>query len=90
MAEFTDYMVTTEDNPFDYWDQFEKWYAFDTNQGYNTLSYVMREAVVSDDMPDSMVSREMERAVDEIVALNLTGNYKKISRTFSEDERVNW
>lgn len=71
-------MVTTEDNPFDYFDDFDNWYAFDTQKGYNTLSYLMREAEVDDEMPESLRNQEIERAVDEICFFNLTGNYKKV------------
>ena len=78
-------MVTTDDNPYDYFDQFEQWKDFDENAGYNTLSYLARVANVSDDMPDSIYNKEVERAVDEICYFNLTGNYKKIVRDV-EDE----
>ena len=78
-------MVTTEDNPYDYFDQFEEWKSFDENAGYNTLNYLARVANVSDEMPDSIYNNEIERAVDEICYFNLTGNYKKIVREV-EDE----
>lgn len=73
-------MLTTTDNPFDPLDddQFEDWYAFDSSHGYNTLSYIARIAMCSDALPDEFNDREYERAIDEIVSFNLTGNYKKV------------
>lgn len=73
-------MVTTADNPYDYWDQFEQWNGFDVSCGYNTLAYLARVANTSDDLPDELYNREIERAVDEICYYNLTGNYKKVVR----------
>lgn len=73
-------MVTTADNPYDYWDQFDLWNSFDVSAGYNTLSYLARVAGVSDDLPDKLYNEAIERAVDEICFYNLTGNYKKVVR----------
>ena len=67
--------VTTLDNPYDYWTQFDQWYAFDTEKGYNTCSYVARIAKVSNDMSDQDRVKAINDAVDEILRLNLTGNY---------------
>jgi hypothetical protein len=73
-------MLTTEDNPYDPLDdaQFDKWYAFDTQNGYNTLSYIARVASYSDALPEEKNDEEFERAIDEIISFNLTGNYKKV------------
>lgn len=70
--------VTTIDNPYDYFTQFEQWYNFDTSKGYNTCSYVARISNASNAMSDADYEDEVERAVDEIVRINATGNYKKI------------
>lgn len=72
--------ITTEDNPFDPIDDFDNWYAFDTSNGYNTLSYLARIARTSDDLPEEENQKEIERAIDEICYFNLTGNYKKVVR----------
>lgn len=37
-----DVMLTTVDNPFNPFKDFDKWYAFDTRKGYNTLAYIDR------------------------------------------------
>ncbi len=75
-----DVMLTTTDNPYDPLndEEFDDWYAFDTQNGYNTLSYIARVATYSDALPEEMNDEEFERAIDEIVSFNLTGNYKKV------------
>jgi len=72
--------VTTEDNPFDPFDDFENWKAFDEENGYYTMNYLMRIAKVSLELSDEEYCAGIVDAVDEIVAMNLTGNYKKVER----------
>ena len=69
--------VTTLDNPFDYWTQFDEWNAFDMEKGYNTCSYISRIANTSSEMSEKDYEDEVNHAVDEILRLNLTGNYVK-------------
>ena len=77
-------MLTTEDNPFDPFDQFEEWFQFDIARGYNTCAYIARVAVTSSDisLPDQHVA--IEAAIDEIVDYNLAGNYLKVFRKDSD------
>jgi len=70
-------MLTTKDNPYDPYVDFDEWYAFDTQKGYNTCAYLARIARTSNGISDSDNDAEVERAIDEIVDLNLTGNYQK-------------
>lgn len=72
--------VTTTDNPFDPFDQFEDWYIFDHQKGYNSLEAVARLDVSSNDWPDEDQVIAYEDAVDKWVELNLTGNLKKVTR----------
>lgn len=70
--------LTTLDNPYDYFTQFDEWYAFDTAKGYNTCSYLARVALTSTEMSEKDYEKAVEVAVDDAVRLNLTGNYKKV------------
>lgn len=78
--------LTTLDNPYDYFTQFDEWYAFDIEKGYNTCNYLARIALTSTEMSDKDYEKAVEDAVDEIVRLNITGNYKKIVDKNSKDE----
>lgn len=70
--------LTTEDNPFDPIDDFDNWYSFDEQNGYHTSSYLARIARTSNDGSYADYEAALEQAVDEIIAINATGNYKKI------------
>lgn len=79
-------MLTTKDNPFDPFDQFDDWFNFDEQQGYHTCSYLGRIVRTSDEMSDEQVSKEVNRAVDEILRYDFAGIYKKVKRVPEELE----
>ena len=64
-------MITTKDNPFNYFTDFDNWYAFDEQKGYHSLSYLARIAKTSSDLTDKEYSEIIEAAVDEIVEMNI-------------------
>ncbi len=74
--------LTTEDNPFDPFEEFDQWNAFDQGKGYDTCSYLARIAKSSDELSEEEQLTAIEQAIDEIVELNLTGNYKKIEKYY--------
>ena len=74
-------MLTTIDNPFNPFEQFDEWLLFDSERGYYSCSYLARIAKLSDDMSQAEADAEIERAIDEIVSLNPLGIYKKVYRT---------
>lgn len=76
--------LTTIDNPFDPFDQFNEWYRFDTDQGYYSCAYLDRIARTSDQLSDEENNREIERAIDEIIKLDLTKKYKKVKKKVEE------
>jgi hypothetical protein len=71
-------MLTTADNPYDPFLQFDEWYAFDEGRGYHTCSYLARIAKTSNDLSEADYVLAVEQAIDEICKFNLTGNYKKL------------
>lgn len=80
------YFVTTLDNPFDYFTQFDDWYAFDTQKGYNTCAYVARIALTSTEMSESDYEQAVNEAVDSILRLNVLGIYKKVTEKQPKEE----
>lgn len=74
-------MLTTLDNPFDPFLDFDRWYSFDVEKGYHTCGYLARIAKSSDDLSDAEQEYEQEAAIDEIVELNILGIYKKVTIT---------
>ena len=73
-------MLTTIDNPYNPFEQFESWFLFDTEKGYNSSSYVARIAQLTDDMTEIEKNIEVERAIDEIITYDFTNMRKKIKR----------
>ena len=73
-------MITTEDNPFDPFEEFDEWNNFDIASGYNTCAYIARVAITSSNisLPDQQVA--IEQAMDEILSYNLSGKYVKVFR----------
>lgn len=72
------YAVTTSDNPYSPFDQFDQWWAFDRAMGYFTLEYQARIAHTSSALSDEENLAIINDAIDDIVRLNLTGNYIKV------------
>ena len=54
------YALTTLDNPYDPFDQFNQWFKFDTEKGYNSCSYLARIAKTSDEMSEYVYIHEVE------------------------------
>ena len=77
-------MLTTFDNPFDPFDQFDSWINFDMEKGYNSCAYLARIAFTSDSLSDAENEQEVERAIDEIIRYDFMNIYKKVVRD-SED-----
>jgi hypothetical protein len=80
MDEPIEYMLTTVDNPYDPFTDFNAWLAYDTRMGYNTAGVLARVANVPDDMPESYQTTALQEAIDEIVAENISGMWRKVSR----------
>lgn len=78
--------VTTRDNPYNFFTQFDEWYAFDTQMGYNTCSYIDRIAKTSNSMSEADRKKAINDAVDEIIRFNLTGNYVRIVQEDDDGE----
>lgn len=73
-------MLTTVDNPYNPFDDYDSWYRFDQDKGYCSCSYLARIARTSDQLSEEENDREIERAIDEIVFFNPT-LYRKVVRT---------
>ena len=77
-------MITTVDNPFSPFEQPNEWYTWDVSHGYYSRELLARIAHVSDDMSDSDIELITSQAIDDIVRLDLTNRYRKVSREYSE------
>jgi len=83
-------MLTTIDNPFNPFTDFQEWRSFDETAGYHTLSFLARIVRTSDGLSEADQSLAIEEAIDEIVKENVNGMYRKVPSPLgsSGDEEV--
>jgi hypothetical protein len=74
-----EYMLTTVDNPFSPFTEWDEWYVFDTDKGYNTSAFLARVAKVSSDLSEPDQQLAIEQAIDEIIKENVSGMWRKVS-----------
>lgn len=73
-------MLSTYDNPFDPFTQWDDWWRFDKQNGYNSSEYLDRIANTSGSLSDELNHEEIERAIDEIIECNPLGYWIKVER----------
>lgn len=71
-------MLTTVDNPYDPFTQWDEWRQYDESKGYFTCSYLARIAKVSDELSDADYQLAVDSAIEEICRLNILGLYRKV------------
>ena len=75
-----DCAITTFDNPYNPFTQFDHWFLFDCEKGYYSCGYLARIARLANAMTEEEKDEEIERAIDEIISLDFMGIYKKVRR----------
>lgn len=74
-------MLTTVDNPYNPFDQWDKWLMYDNDAGYNSCAYLARIAHTSDELSDSENEDEINRAIDEIIRYDPFNLYLKVTKS---------
>ena len=77
--------LTTVDNPYDPFTEYEAWYRFDEDMGYHSCSYLARIARPSDQLSDAENEQELERAIYDIIKYDPLGIYKKVKSSSDSD-----
>ena len=72
-------MLTTIDNPYNPFEQFDLWLLFDKEKGYNTCEYLARIVNLTNDMSEKEIEVATDRAIDEIIINDPFGIYKKVA-----------
>ena len=73
-------MLTTVDNPFDPFTNWDEWYAYDEAKGYCTSGLLARIAKTSNELSEKEQNEDVEEAIDEILELFPDGMYKKLTK----------
>lgn len=71
-------MLTTVDNPFDPFTQFDQWFQFDSSHGYDSLSLLARVVRTSEEISEPDQSLAIEQGIDEIIRENVSGVHRKV------------
>ena len=71
-------MLTTIDNPFSPFTQWNEWKRYDEDKKYYTCSYLARIAKTSDDLSEADYDKAIDDAIEEIISLNINGMYTKV------------
>ena len=74
-------MLTTVDNPFSPFTQYDEWLVFDTRMGYHTNALLARIVVSSDELSEADQNVAIENAMREIAELNVSGMHKIVQGT---------
>ena len=78
-------MLSTIDNPYDYFEQFVPWFLYDVEKGYNSCSILARIVNITDDMSQKEKDDEIERAIDEFLTHDFTNMRIKVTKETGED-----
>ncbi len=79
-------MLTTVDNPYDPFTQFDEWYEFDRLKGYDTCGYLARIARTSSNLSDELNTLAINDAINEICHYNWRGIYRKVERDITTSD----
>lgn len=79
-------MLTTVDNPFNPFDNFDSWLLFDKEKGYNSCERLARLLQITDDMSQVEVERERIRAIDRLIELDFTNTFARVTRSVAQTE----
>ncbi len=71
-------MLSTIDNPYNPFEDFDSWLMFDMEKGYNSCAYLARIARTSDQFSEEENNLEVERAIDEIIKYDFMNIYTKV------------
>lgn len=79
--------LTTWDNPFNPLDDFDSWFGFEVEHGYNSSGLLARFARTSSLLSDEENQIEINRAIDEILQNDPTCFYRKIKEGEKPDPK---
>lgn len=71
-----DFLLTTVDNPYDPFEEFDAWLAFDSGKGYNTCGLLARLTPTIESSSDFNDDLTIELAMQQIIKDNPYGVHK--------------
>jgi hypothetical protein len=75
--------LTTVDNPYDPFKEFDSWFLYDVEKGYNSSALLDRVADTSPELTDDETNEIIEQAIDRIIKYDFMNIYKKVKKEAS-------
>lgn len=76
--ENNDCMLSTIDNPYNPYTNWDEWYAFDVSHGYHCCSVLARFARTSPALSEADNALEISNAINEIIKFDARHIFKKV------------
>lgn len=78
-------MLTTVDNPFSPFTQYNEWCQWDESAGYNSNALLARVVRMSDELSESDQDLAIKQGIEEIVSVNASGVHRMVSSSSVSD-----
>ncbi len=75
-----EYLLTTVDNVYNPFTQFDEWLAYDMLKGYNTTNLLARVTFTAASLSEADQEQAIQLAIDQIVNENVSGVHRKVTR----------
>ena len=82
------FMLTTVDNPYNPFTQYDEWNAYDIGQGYYTNGLLARIVITSDELSENDQAIALNEAIDEIISENVSGFHVKVTAETADTVRA--
>lgn len=79
------YMLTTVDNPYNPFEEFERWFEYDEINGYRCCEKIDRMAHINEGMSEEEKDSAIESAIDTIILNDFTGLYRKVNENRAKE-----
>lgn len=76
--------ISTFDNPYDPFDNFEEWYLYDCRKGYGSCQILASLVEDFEAMTDKERNEEAERAIDSLIKADPLNIYTKVVKDVKE------
>jgi len=74
------YMLTTLDNPYNPFTQYDEWYALDESLGHHSTGLLARYTITSDDLSNLDQEIAVSQAIDDVIKENPYGIHRKVTK----------